>query len=178
VPRRLRPTASVRLAQRQRVQQDRAWDHESRGQHSSITGGANARRIRNDQLELAGKCDQPQGERDGEVGEAEDVPDDRRLLTLSGAGRHRDRRRQCEQSVNVSPMPDGKANMPSAPRADEPTRRPRIEHLPHPLRQQEQCRVDNHRQEDCQRQQREVGGASAEDASIAALQATANQSVW
>ena len=73
-------SSPVQLPQRQRMQQDPAWHHEGGGQHIRISaGGADARHIRNDQLEAAGRGDRPHGDRDGEVGEAENIPDDRAL---------------------------------------------------------------------------------------------------
>jgi len=65
LPRHLRPPEPTQLAQRQRVQQDRAWHHESRGQHTRISSRADAR-IRNDQLERAGRDDCAESDRDGE----------------------------------------------------------------------------------------------------------------
>ena len=63
--RNVRPSTAAQLAQRQRVQQDRAWHHESRGQHTRISSRADAR-IRNDQLERAGRDDCAESDRDGE----------------------------------------------------------------------------------------------------------------
>jgi len=54
----MRRAAAIRLRRRswrsdRRVQQDRAWDHASGGQHIRVSAGADARHIRNDQLERA-----------------------------------------------------------------------------------------------------------------------------
>jgi hypothetical protein len=72
---------------------------------------------------------------------------------------------KASSPVSTSPMPAGNANTPgSAPRIqarespaaeyavelkrDEPARRYLVEHLPDPLREQQQRTADDHRQED------------------------------
>src|SRR5216684_7682306 len=179
-PQSLRPTTAAQLAPRQRVQQDRAWHHECRGQHIGIAVYADAQDIRNDQLERAGRDDHSQGDRDGEVRDAEDVPEDRRFPPLSRAGRQGDRRRHgeqagqhiassCRQRPQAGQQPTQPVSEPLAAedavklKSDEPGRRHRIEQLSHPLRQQQQRSADDHRQEDRRWQQRQGGGARAED---------------
>ncbi len=94
---------------------------------------------------------------------------DRCPSALSRAGRHGDRRRHGEQAgqhiANSRRQREHAGQRPAQPgsespaaeyavklKSDEPGRRHRVEHLPHPLRQQQQRRADDHRQEDRQRQ--------------------------
>jgi hypothetical protein len=121
--------------------------------------------IRNDQLQRAGRGDHAHSDRDSKVGEAEDVPESCRPPAIGCAGRHYDRGRQGEQSrqhvadacrqcehAGQRTAHPGRES-PAAEYAvelkrDEPARRYLVEHLPDPLREQQQRTADDHRQED------------------------------
>jgi hypothetical protein len=73
--------ATAQLAQRKQVQEDRARDHESRGQYTRISPGADARYTRNDQLQRAGRGDHSRGDRAAAViSSSPDRPLDQMLI--------------------------------------------------------------------------------------------------
>ena len=105
------PRLPHQLTQRQRVQQDRARHHESRGQHIGKSVEADARAIENDELERAGRDHHSERDRDGEIRDAEHIPEDRRFSSLGRTGRYAIAAGTANRPVSTSPVPAGNAHI-------------------------------------------------------------------